>query len=329
MNRNIKMCNGDCCMLKTALQIRRMKLLIEKQLQKEANAKPKNIIVTPQSSLYSYEDVQNMAKYIINRAEKKPKYGLIFGSHMNKLSDLVDSPTVLEYTDIPKFPISPLHGTNCKMFVGELMGGPVIAIQGRLHYYDGNPFGSCALPVRMLKLCGVEYLFLICSAGAIAADCKVGDVVVIKDHINMFGWGGNCPLVGPNDVRFGSHNVTMTNAYDEKLIDRAMEIAREIGQDDRVKCGVYACVGGPALETPAEHRFLRKIGADVIGMSIAPEVTVARHCGLKVLSLTVITVPSIDVAAPPQNDYASLLSEGRHISSELVSRIIYKIQNNL
>ncbi|XP_017865979.1 PREDICTED: purine nucleoside phosphorylase 1 [Drosophila arizonae] len=329
MNRNIKMCNRDCCALKTALTIRRMKLLIEKRLQEEANAKPKDIIETPQAELYSFDDVQKMANFIINRTEKKPKFGLILSSHVNMLADLVESPVVIQYTDIPKFPVSPLHGNNSKLFVGQIMGGTVIAIQGRMHVYEGNPVGSCTLPVRMFKLCGVEYLILICSAGAISAEHNVGDVVAIKDHINVLGWCGNSPLIGLNDARFGQRRPSMIDAYDEMLLDKATEISREIGQDSRIKTGVYVCMGGPSYETAAEQRFLRKIGADVIGISMVPEVIIARHCGLKVLGLTLVTLPPNDVAVPAQNEYSTLLMQGKKACIELVSRIIYKIQNNL
>ncbi|XP_064541783.1 purine nucleoside phosphorylase [Drosophila montana] len=324
------MCNKDCCALKTALQIRRMKILIEQRRQEEANAKPKDIIVTPDSLIYSYDDIEQMAKYIISRTEIRPKFGIVCGSNLDTLAELIDNPIVIDYTDIPKFPEYTAQGLNSnKLFVGRLNGATVIALQGRLHHYEGNPLGSCSMPVRVLKLCGIEYLFLTCTAGAVNKNYRVGDIVLVKDHINLLGWFGNNPLKGPNDLRFGDRHVNMANAYDVDLIEKALEIGLEIGQEDRIHPGVYACLGGPVYETLTEHKFLRNIGVDAVGMSLVQEVIYARHCGLKVFSFSLISMPAIEHPDVPENVRDMAIHQGTIVGAELLSRMLYKIHNNL
>ncbi|EDW58722.1 purine nucleoside phosphorylase [Drosophila virilis] len=325
------MCNKDCCALKTALQIRRMKILIEqrRQQEEEANAKPKNIIVTPESLIYSYDDIEKMAKLIISRSETRPKFGLVCGSNLDTLTDLIENPIVIDYSDIPKFPDCTIHDHKGKLFVGTLMGATVIALQGRFHHYEGNSLASCSMPVRVLKLCGIEYMILTCAAGAVNKNYKVGDIMLIKDHINMFGWFGNNPLNGPNDLRFGDRHVIMADAYDEGLIEKALEIGLEIGQEDRMHLGVYACLGGPVYETATEQRFLRSIGVDAVGMSLVQEVIYARHCGLKVFSFSLISMPPIEQPDMPESVRDVSIHQGQIVCMELLSRMIYKIQNNL
>ncbi|EDW01209.1 purine nucleoside phosphorylase [Drosophila grimshawi] len=323
------MCNKDCCAVKTALTIRRMKMLAEKQLKEEAAAPPKKILLTPQSAIFSYEDCKRMADFIIARTEIRPKFGVVCGSNLDMLAQLIENPIVIDYSEIPKFELYTDDLHKSKLFAGTLMGANVIAMQERFHVYEGNPVGSCSMPVRVMKLLGIEYLFVTCASAAVNKHYNVGDIMLVKDHINILGMIDNSPLIGPNDQRFGDRHFSMINAYDQQLIEKAQEIAHEIGCENRIWTGVYCCLGGPAYETPAEHRLLQQIGADTVGMSLVHEVVVARHCSMKVFAYSLVSVPSIDAPQLPEAVLLAQLEDGENVSMELLCRMVYKIHNNL
>ena len=212
-----------------------------------------------------------------------PSIGIVLGSGLGKMADRIINPTAIPYSTIPDFPISTAIGHKGNFVAGELGGKFVIAMQGRFHYYEGYPMDLVTLPVRVMKAIGIEFLFVSNAAGGANPDYNVGDLMIIKDHINMFP----NPLIGPNMDEFGPRFPDMTCAYDLELIAEAELISQEMGI--KLRKGVYFGSTGPTYETPAEMRFYRMIGADAVGMSTIPEVIVARQCGIRVFGMSVIT----------------------------------------
>ena len=242
----------------------------------------------------SYADTINLASdYVKGRlAGRQPLVGIVLGSGLGKLADQIENPLVIPYKDIPGFPVSTAIGHKGNFIVGTLSGKTVIAMQGRIHYYEGYGMQQCVLPIRVMKLLGIQYLFVSNAAGGTNLAYKVGDLMIIKDHINMLP----NPLIGPNLDEFGPRFPDMTRPYDPALIRQAVKIAAEEGIS--LQRGVYIAVTGPCYETPAEYRFFRNIGADAVGMSTTPEVIVARHSNIPVFGISVIT----DVAHATEDD---------------------------
>ena len=207
----------------------------------------------------------------------------MLGSGLGKLADKIEDQTVIPYSRIPEFPRSTATGHKGNFIFGQLGGRTVIAMQGRFHYYEGYPMELVTIGVRVMKTLGIKYLFVSNAAGACNPDYKVGDLVIIRDHINMLP----NPLIGPNLDEFGPRFPDMTCAYDLKLQALAEKICTEMGIP--VKKGVYLSSTGPTYETPAEVRFYHSVGADLLGMSTIPEVIVARHCGIRVFGMSVVT----------------------------------------
>ena len=214
---------------------------------------------------------------------RKPFVGIVLGSGLGKLAEKIENPIVIPYKDIPGFPVSTAVGHKGNFIAGELGGKFVVAMQGRFHYYEGYPMELVTLPIRVMKVLGIQYLFVSNAAGGVNFDFKVGDLMVITDHINHLP----NPLIGPNMPEFGPRFPDMTRPYDKELRRRAFEIAARmcIG----LKSGVYFASTGPAYETPAEYKYYRLIGADAVGMSTIPEVIVARHSDIPVFGMSVIT----------------------------------------
>ena len=223
---------------------------------------------------------------------KQPVVGIVLGSGLGKLADEIENPLVIPYKEIPGVAVSTAIGHKGNFIVGTLSGKTVIAMQGRIHYYEGYGMQQCVLPIRVMKLLGIQYLFVSNAAGGTNLAYKVGDLMIIKDHINMLP----NPLIGPNLDEFGPRFPDMTRPYDPALIRQAAKIAAEEGIS--LQRGVYIAVTGPCYETPAEYRFFRNIGADAVGMSTTPEVIVARHSNIPVFGMSVIT----DVAHATEDD---------------------------
>ena len=230
------------------------------------------------------EKINTAADYIREQLwDRVPVIGIVLGSGLGKLADRIENPIVIPYRTIPGFPVSTAIGHKGNFIIGDFGGKFVMAMQGRFHYYEGYPMELVTLPIRVMKMLGVGYLFVSNAAGGCNPDYEVGDLMIIKDHINLFP----NPLIGPNFDDFGPRFPDMTCAYDLELIDKAQQIATEMGV--RYHKGVYFGNPGPTYETPAEVRFYRMAGADVLGMSTIPEVIVARHCGLRVFGMSVVT----------------------------------------
>ena len=230
------------------------------------------------------EKINTAAAYIAERiGGRKPLVGIVLGSGLGKLGEKIENPTVIPYHDIPGFPVSTAVGHKGNFIAGELGGKFVVAMQGRFHYYEGYPMELVTLPIRVMKVLGIQYLFVSNAAGGVNFEFKVGDLMIIRDHINHLP----NPLVGPNLEEFGPRFPDMTRPYDLDLIKKVEEIAKEKGIV--LRKGVYFAGTGPSYETPAEYKYFRAIGADAVGMSTIPEVIVARHSSIPVFGMSVIT----------------------------------------
>ena len=268
--------------------------------------------------------IHSASEYVESKLEgRKPYAGIVLGSGLGKLADMISNRIVIPYKDIPGFPISTAIGHKGNFICGELGGKCVIAMQGRFHNYEGYQTSLAAMPIRVMKLLGIEFLFVSNAAGAINQSYKVGDLVIIKDHINLL----QNPLIGQNLDEFGPRFPDMTCAYDIELQDLAYRIGREMGLN--FNKGVYLGNPGPSYETPAEVRFYKIIGADIVGMSTIPEVIVARHCGIRVFGMSVITnVSNTDNTAKILNDGDDVIKQADMAATrmtELFSRIISAI----
>ena len=248
---------------------------------------------------------QVAADYIRQQAGAyTPAVGIVLGSGLGRLADRIEQPVVIPYRDIPGFPVSTAVGHKGNFIIGRLGGKTVIAMQGRFHYYEGYPMDLVTIGVRTMAVLGVKFLFVSNAAGAANPDYRVGDLVIIRDHISMFP----NPLIGPNLEEMGPRFPDMTCAYDLELQALAEPCAAEMGLT--LQKGVYFGSTGPTYETPAEVRFYRTIGADLLGMSTIPEVIVARHCGLRVFGMSVVTnCANYDNVAKVLNDADDVVTQ--------------------
>ncbi|XP_037823154.1 purine nucleoside phosphorylase isoform X2 [Lucilia sericata] len=279
---------------------------------------------------YSYDVIKDIADYLLERTSIRPVIGIICGSGLNSLADNITDTQTFDYEDIPNFPVSTVEGHVGRMIFGYLEGLPVMAMQGRFHYYEGYPLAKCSMPVRVMKLVGVRFLMATNAAGGLNPKFKVGDIMIVRDHINIMGFAGNSPLQGPNDPRFGPRFPPMTNAYDAHLIRTARKVAKDMGIENDVHEGVYTCLGGPNYETVAELKMLRIMGVDAVGMSTVHEVITARHCDLTVFAFSLITnkcATDYDSGEDEANhEEVVLVGNSRQaICSQLMCRVVKEI----
>jgi len=241
-----------------------------------------------QESLFDVEtyrrQVEEAAAYIRERTQLRPRLGIILGTGLGELAREIEAETTLSYDNIPHFPLSTVESHRGQLIVGHLSGVPVYALQGRFHLYEGYTPRQVTFPVRVLATLGIDTLFISNAAGGMNPLFRRGDLMLITDHINLQGQN---PLVGPNIDDWGPRFPDMSEPYDPELRRLAEEKALALGI--KLQQGVYVAVLGPNLETRAEYRFLRLIGADAVGMSTVPEVIVARHMNLRVMAISVIT----------------------------------------
>lgn len=230
-------------------------------------------------------NIREVVSFITKRiGDFKPEVGIILGTGLGGLVNDIEIEYQLMYSNIPNFPISTLEFHAGKLIFGTLSGKKIVAMQGRLHYYEGYDMKQITFPVRVLKALGINTLLVSNASGAVNTNYKKGDLMVIDDHINLLPYN---PLIGTNYEDLGPRFPDMSQPYCKKLVDLALKI----GQQNNITChkGVYVAVTGPNLETRAEYRYLRIIGADAVGMSTVPEVIVANHAGLPVFAISVIT----------------------------------------
>jgi purine-nucleoside phosphorylase len=230
------------------------------------------------------EKIKQTGEFIRSKVDISPKIGIILGTGLGGLVNEIEIKTALPYEQIPNFPVSTVVGHKGQLIFGTLNGVPVLAMQGRFHYYEGWTMQELTFPVRVMKYLGIETLVLSNASGGVNPGFAVGDIMIITDQINLLP---SNPLMGKNYDELGPRFPDMSDAYDKELINKAKEIAAKHGIP--YQTGVYAAVSGPCFETPAEYKYMRIIGADAVGMSTVPEVMVARHGGMKAFAVSIIT----------------------------------------
>jgi purine-nucleoside phosphorylase len=267
---------------------------------------------------YTRADYEAAVEVIRSRTSEKIEVGLVLGSGLGVLADQLDERTVISYGDIPGWPASTVHGHAGQLVIGKLEGVPVVTQQGRAHFYEGYTLQQVTFPIRVMRAMGVNTLILTNAAGGVNPAYRVGDVMMLNDHINFAGMVGNNPLMGPNDDSLGERFVGMAHAYDLDLRTLARRAAQEAGL--KLQEGVYACLSGPAFETPAEIRMLRVLGTDAVGMSTVHEVLVARHGGMRVLAFSGITNEAIDhIDAVNETNHQEVLEAGAVLVPKLTT----------
>jgi len=239
---------------------------------------------TAAASLHTLERVEEAASVVRERFATPPDVAIILGTGLGRLGAEITTSAAIDYSDLPFFPLSTVESHAGRLLCGSLAGKTVVAMQGRFHRYEGYSLQQVTFPVRVLRALGARTLVVSNACGGMHPLWRAGDLMLIADHINLLG---DNPLVGPNDDRLGPRFPDMSDAYDARL--RAVARAVALAQGIELREGVYVAVTGPNLETRAEYRFLRALGADVVGMSTVPEVIVAVHAGMRVLGLSIIT----------------------------------------
>lgn len=230
------------------------------------------------------EEFKKTAEFILEGLNYKPEVGIVLGSGLGGLGDKIEADRTIPYEDIPGFPVSTVEGHKGQLIIGTLGCKKIVAMQGRFHYYEGYTMDQVTFPIRVMKFLGIQFLFVSNAAGGMNPEFNVGDIMLIRDHINHFPVN---PLVGSNIGELGPRFPDMSKAYDRDLISKAKDIA--VKHNITLREGVYIGSSGPTLETPAEYKMFRIWGADATGMSTVPEVIVANHMGIKCFGMSVIT----------------------------------------
>ncbi len=235
------------------------------------------------------EQIKETADFIRNKTNFNPQIGIILGTGLGGLVKEIETKYVIPYEEIPNFPLSTVEGHSGKLILGMLGGKNVVAMQGRFHYYEGYDMKQVTFPVRVMRFLGIERLFVSNASGGVNPDFEIGDLMILNDHVNLFPTN---PLIGKNYPELGPRFPDMSEPYDLQMIKMAKVIADK--HKIRVQVGSYAGVSGPCLETPAEYRYIRNIGADAVGMSTVPEVIVGRHMGIPCFAISIITDMGVD-----------------------------------
>jgi len=269
---------------------------------------------------FTRQQMEESAAAVRASTRHQPQVGLILGSGLGGLAEAVQEADVVPYTDIPHLAPSTVEGHTGRLVIGKLEKQSVIVMQGRSHYHEGYSMQQITLPIRVMQLLGVKILIVTNAAGGLAPDFHSGELMLITDHINLIGMAGNSPLRGPNDPSLGPRFPDMSEAYDMELRKLALRAAVE--QNVKLHQGVYICLAGPSFETPADLRFIRMIGADAVGMSTVPEVTVARHAGIRVLGLAGISnVLAVEPGHVTPANHEEVLQAGQVIVPRLMALI--------
>jgi purine-nucleoside phosphorylase len=274
------------------------------------------------SSLYSR--AENAARTIRARTTAEPRIAIVLGSGLGGFADEFEESIRIPYQEIPGFATSTAQGHAGSLVVGKVEGVPVLAMQGRVHHYEGYSLEQVTFPIRTFKLLGLETLILTNAAGGVDVQLSQGALMVISDHLNLMGVN---PLRGPNDERFGPRFPDMTEVYSRELQESVVEEAHELGII--VRRGIYAALAGPSYETPAEIHMLRAFGEDAVGMSTVPEAIVARHMGMNVLGISCITNMAAGISESPIN-HQEVMETGERVRAsftQLLRRVIVKARH--
>ncbi|MBN1388527.1 MAG: purine-nucleoside phosphorylase [Bacteroidales bacterium] len=229
------------------------------------------------------EKIEETATFLKSKGFTAPDAGIVLGTGLGGLVSKMNIIHEIDYSLIPNFPVSTVEGHEGKLIYGDFGNKKIVAMKGRFHFYEGYPIEQVVFPVRVLKYLGIKYLFLSNAAGGINPDFRVGDIMIISDHINFLP----NPLIGPNNNMIGPRFTDMSEAYDRGIIAKAEEVSQELKID--IKKGIYLATTGPTFETPAEYKHFRLIGADAVGMSTVPEVIIARHMGIPCFAVSIIS----------------------------------------
>jgi len=269
---------------------------------------------------YGRAEFEESAELIRQRTSHRPTVGMILGSGLSGLVSEVSSPDVIPYAEIPHFPVATVAGHIGELVIGRWQGHGVAIMRGRAHFYEGYSLAQATLPLRAMRMLGVDTLIVTNAAGGLNPQYQAGDLMLLVDHMNLMGMGGQSPLRGPNDDSLGPRFPDMTQAYDLGLRGLAKEAALELGVVLRE--GVYVMLAGPAFETPAEIRFLRMIGADAVGMSTVHEVIAARHAGMRTLGFSLISNTAIaEPQAESETTHEEVLEAGKQAAPRLTAII--------
>ena len=277
----------------------------------------------------SRAEIRAAAEFISQKTTLHPLVGLILGSGLASLAAEVAESVAIPYTDIPHFASATVEGHPGELVLGRLQGCPVLMMSGRVHYYEGYSMAQVTFPIRVMWAMGVKYLIVTNAAGALNPSFRPGDLMLITDHIGLVNMVGLNPLRGPNDPEIGPRFPDMSQAYDPELRRLALQTAAELGIT--LHQGVYIMLSGPSFETPADLRFLRLIGADAVGMSTVPEVTIAHHAGIRVLGISGISNAAVMEPGAATLSHEEVLATGKTIVarlSPLIKGIVRYLEQN-
>jgi purine-nucleoside phosphorylase len=267
--------------------------------------------------------IEKAAEFIKAKSNFEPEIGIILGTGLGSLGDYIDKASVIDYADIPEFPVSTVFGHEGKLIMGTLEGKKVVAMQGRFHYYEGYTMQEVTLPVRVMKQLGIKLMIASNACGGLNPSFKAGDIMIITDHINFMGTN---PLIGPNLEDFGPRFPDMSEVYDKGMIEILEKVAAV--QGIKVQKGVYGAVSGPNYSTKAELGMMIKLGSDTVGMSTVPEAIVARHCGLKVAGVSCITDMAIPdtMTAPTHEEIVKVAESVKPRFVSLIKQFVKEVQ---
>ena len=283
-------------------------------------------MVKPMPSTSLYERAEHATRIIRARTNVEPRIAIVLGSGLGGFADDFEEPVAISYEDIPGFVRSTAEGHAGRLVIGKVDSVPVLAMQGRVHYYEGYSLEEVTFPVRTFKLLGIKTLILTNAAGGINVELTQGALMVISDHLNLMGVN---PLRGPNEERFGPRFPDMSAVYSPELQELVIDEAKAIGVE--VRRGIYGALSGPSYETPAEIHLLRSLGADAVGMSTVPEAIVARHMGLEVLGISCITNMAAGIGDEPIN-HEEVIATGNRVRetfTELLRRVVSRIHSRV
>ncbi len=270
-----------------------------------------------------YSQIRESAKYIRKLADVRPSFGIVLGSGLGGLAKRIKVKAAIPYGDIPHFPVSTVSGLHAgNLILGELAGRKVVAMEGRVHYYEGYTMKEVTFPVRVMKALGAKSLILTSAVGAMNPLLPKGSIVAVTDHINMMG---DNPLIGPNDERLGPRFPDMSEPYDRRYISVLEKAALDLKIP--LKKGVLAALAGPCLETAAEYRFLRRIGADIVGMSMVPENIAAVHAGMKTIGISIVTDEALPDCLKPADirEIVAAAKKGEKVLQGLVIEFLKRV----
>lgn len=269
------------------------------------------------------QQIATATEFIQSRSTIRPQLAMVLGSGLGDLVDEIEVDVEFPYDEIPNFPVSTVEGHAGKLVLGKLKGKEVVVMQGRLHYYEGHPMSAIIFPIRVMHALGAQTMIVTNAAGGLNPDFVPGDLMLIRDHINVMG---NNALIGPNDESIGPRFPDMTHTYTPELQQLMLTVAEQEGVP--LQQGVYAAWSGPTFETPAERRYLRLIGGDAVGMSTVPEVTAARHMGMQVLGCSVITNVATGLADQPADDHLEVLAIAK-IAGQKLARLLGQVVRSM